>query len=402
MLELKQNVGWTGCKRVGMPSPIEFSLILLGDPCPFHFIHYHSMPFTSPQKRVFSWLALLLGIAFVLWLMAPVLTPFVVAAILAYALTPVVDWLNAQGRGRSSRLLAVMVVELIFILMLLAVLLLIVPILLKQLPLLREQFPRLLDHLNASVQPLLTQMGVRVAMDVGSLKAFLMEHLSANIQDSVGRVLASVKMGGSVAFSVIGNAVLIPVVLYYLLMEWHRLTAMLLALVPPRLRPAVNSCTDEVDTVLGQYLRGQLLVMLVLAVYYSVALALFGLDLALPIGVLTGLLVAIPYVGFGLGLLLATLAGSLEFSTQVDHVSALVMVSVVYGLGQLLESFVLTPKLVGERIGLHPLAVIFALLAFGHLLGFVGILIALPVSAVLLVAMRRLLKAYLGSALYLT
>ena len=142
------------------------------------------------------------------------------------------------------------------------------------------------------------------------------------------------------------------------------------------------------------------LVMVVLAAYYSTGLALFGLDLALPIGVFTGLAVAIPYVGFGIGLILATLAGFLEFSTQVGHMSALVMVAVVYGLGQVLEGFFLTPRLVGERIGLHPLAVIFALLAFGQLLGFVGVLIALPLSAVLLVAIRRLRSAYLGSALY--
>ncbi len=114
----------------------------------------------------------------------------------------------------------------------------------------------------------------------------------------------------------------------------------------------------------------------------------------------TGLAVAIPYLGFGLGLILALLAGFLEFSTQAGHVSALVMVAVVYGLGQVLESFLLTPRLVGERIGLHPLAVIFALLAFGQLLGFVGVLIALPVSAVLLVAIRRMRSAYLGSTLY--
>jgi predicted PurR-regulated permease PerM len=203
-----------------------------------------------------------------------------------------------------------------------------------------------------------------------------------------------------VALSVVGNAVLIPVVLFYLLMEWRRFMGLLLVLVPPRLRGAVDSFTNEADGVLGQYLRGQLLVMGVLAVYYSAGLALFGLDLALPIGVFTGLAVAIPYLGFGLGLVLALLAGFLEFSAQTGHIGALVMVTVVYGLGQLLESFVLTPRLVGERIGLHPLAVIFALMAFGHLLGFVGVLIALPLSAVLLVAIRRLRSTYLDSTLY--
>jgi len=343
---------------------------------------------------------LLVGTAYVLWLLAPVLTPFVVAAILAYALTPLVDRLTAIGRGRLPRVLAVTAVLLVFIVLVLALALLIVPILLKQLPLLRAQLPPLLDHLSTRVQPVLAQLGLPVALDVSSLKAFLMEHLSANLQDSVGPLLASVKLGGSVAMSVLGNAVLIPVALFYWLLEWHRLVATLQSLVPQRLRPSVVRFCLESDLVLGQYLRGQLMVMLVLAVYYSVALALFGLDLALPIGVLTGLLIAIPYVGFGLGLILATLAGFLEFSTQTGHVSALVMVAVVYGLGQGVESLILTPKLVGDRIGLHPLAVIFALLAFGQVLGMVGILVALPVSAVLLVAMRRVHQAYLDSSLY--
>ena len=358
------------------------------------------MLFTSTQKRASAWFALLLASVAMLWLLAPVLTPFVVAAILAYALTPVVDWLDKLGRGRLPRLLAVVLVEVVFLLMLLALMLLVVPILVKQLPQLREQVPPLLDRFNVFLQPFLAQFGLHVSFDVAGIKAFAMEHLNANFEDLLGQLMASAKLGGSVALSLIGNAVLIPVVLFYLLMEWRRFIDLLRVLVPPRLRPAVDSFTSEADIVLGQYLRGQLLVMVLLAVFYSVGLALFGLDLALPIGVFTGLAVAIPYLGFGLGLILATLAGFLEFSAQAGHVNVLVMVAVVYGLGQLVESFFLTPYLVGERMGLHPVAVIFVLLAFGHLLGFVGILIALPLSAVLLVAVRRLRTAYLDSALY--
>jgi len=140
--------------------------------------------------------------------------------------------------------------------------------------------------------------------------------------------------------------------------------------------------------------------MLVLAVYYSLGLRLFGLDLALPIGVFTGLAIFVPYVGFGLGLVLATLAGLLHFAPTDGASRALIMVAVVYGIGQMLESLYLTPRLVGERIGLHPLMVIFALLAFGQLFGFVGVLIALPASAVLLVAVRRVRRRYLESRLY--
>ena len=140
--------------------------------------------------------------------------------------------------------------------------------------------------------------------------------------------------------------------------------------------------------------------MVILAIFYSVGLALFGLDLALPIGIFTGLAIFVPYLGFGIGLVLAALAGLLEFSAASGFGYTVIMLAVVYGAGQVVESLFLTPRLVGERIGLHPLAVIFALLAFGQLFGFVGVLIALPVSAVLLVAVRRVRAGYLGSRLY--
>jgi predicted PurR-regulated permease PerM len=185
-------------------------------------------------------------------------------------------------------------------------------------------------------------------------------------------------------------------VLFYLLMDWPRLVERVHAMIPPRTLPAFKGFMDECDNVLGQYLRGQLLVMGILAVFYSVGLALFGFDLALPVGVFTGLAIFIPYLGFGLGLVLALLAGVLQFSSFYG----LLAVAIVYGIGQVVESLYLTPRLVGERIGMNPLMVIFALLAFGQLFGFVGVLIALPVSAVLVVAVRRLQALYLGSKLY--
>ncbi len=358
------------------------------------------MQLTSTQKRSTLWALIALGAACVFWLLAPVLTPFVVAAVLAYALTPLVDRLDKLGRKRLPRLLAVVVVELLFLIVLLGVILLIVPILVKELPQMRDQVPVLLDGLNASLKPFLGQFGVSLSIDVASIKGFVLKYLSVNGEGAFASVMTSLKLGGSVAFALFGNAVLIPVVLFYLLMDWHQFMARLLEFVPPHLRAAIDSFTNEADAVLGQYLRGQLLVMGVLSVYYSVGLALFGLDLALPIGIFTGLAVFVPYVGFGLGLILATLAGLLEFAASVGPGKALLMVALVFGLGQVLEGFFLTPRLVGERIGLHPLAVIFALLAFGQLLGFVGVLIALPASAVLLVALRRTRTRYLSSKLY--
>jgi len=356
----------------------------------------HPMQFTSTQRRALAWFLIAAVAVLALWLLGPVLTPFAVAAVLAYMLTPLVDRLDSLCHGRVPRVLAVAVVELLFIVVLLAIALLIVPILFKEAPLMREQLPLLLDSLTGWLKPLLAQLGFKVALDPTSIKAFVFKYLNANVEDALVSLMSSLRLGGSLAMSVLGNLVLIPVALFYLLMDWDRFIAQTVSLVPTRLRPGFDSFMEEADEVLGQYLRGQLLVMLIMAAFYAVGLTLFGLDLGLPIGLFTGLAMFVPYLGFGVGLVLAALAGLLQFASF----KALVMVAVVYGFGQFVESLFLTPRLVGERIGLHPLAVIFALLAFGQVFGFVGILVALPASAVLLVAIRRIRDSYLASRLY--
>jgi predicted PurR-regulated permease PerM len=354
------------------------------------------MQFTSTQKRTAIWCLIAMLIVLALWLLAPVLTPFVVAAVLAYALTPLVDRLDDMGRGRLPRLLAVLIVESLFILIFLAILLLVVPIFAKELPLLREQVPLLADRLNGVLKPWLAQFGIKVSLDVQSIKTFVIKYLNANVEDTLGSVMSSLKLGGSVALAIIGNLVMIPVVLFLLLKDWDRFVAHVLELVPPKMRASVDNFMEEADLVLGQYLRGQLLVMGVLAIYFSVALTLFGFDLAVPVGVFTGMAFFIPYLGFGIGLILAFLAGMLQFG----GLYGVLVVAGVYAVGQMAESFYLTPRLVGKRIGLHPLAVIFALMSFGQLFGLLGVLIALPTSAVLLVAIRRLRTGYMASRLY--
>jgi predicted PurR-regulated permease PerM len=351
------------------------------------------MTLTPAQRQTTTWIALSLLGALVVWLLAPVLTPFIIAAVLAYVLHPLVERL---ARRRVPRVVAVTLIELTAIVIALAVVLLIVPILSKQLPLLREQIPLFADRLNTGLSPWLARFGIDVALDTASIKAFVLKYLDANLEDWMATALSSARIGGSILLALIGNVFLVPMVLFYLLMDWTHLRQRLAALIPPRLRERTYGFIDECDSVLGQYLRGQLSVMVALAVYYSVGLALFRFDLAVPVGVFTGLAVFIPYLGFGLGLVLALISGVLQFSGW----HGVLGVAVVYGLGQLLESFVLTPRLVGERIGMSPLTVIFALLAFGHLFGFVGVLIALPVSAVLVVAVRRLSEVYLASELF--
>jgi predicted PurR-regulated permease PerM len=347
-------------------------------------------------SRLASWLGVLLLCLLVFWLLAPVLAPFVIAAVLAYVLHPLVLKLEGWGHGRVPRALAVVLVEAVALLALVGLFLLLVPVVVREWPLIKQQLPLVLDRLDGSLRPWLAQWGVDVTLDLGELKTQLKDYLSANREDWLAPLLSSLKLGGSVALAMAGYAVLVPVALYFMLHDWTRMVGLCVELVPPRLRSQFDSFMLDCDTVLGEYLRGQLLVMLALAVFYALGLSLFGLDLALPIGVFTGLAVFVPYLGFGLGLVLALLAGLLQFAPG----QALLMVAVVYGLGQMVESFVLTPRLVGERIGLHPLAVILALMAFGQLLGFVGVLIALPASAVLLVALRRLREQYLQSQLY--
>jgi|KBSSwiStaDraftv2_1062776.scaffolds.fasta_scaffold176911_3 predicted PurR-regulated permease PerM len=351
------------------------------------------MSLSASQRQMLAVAGLALAAAVLLWLLAPVLTPFVVGAVLAYALHPLVERLV---RRRVPRLLAVVLVEVAALVLVLALALLIVPVLVKEVPLLKAQVPPLLDRLNQTLTPWLAQFGITVAFDLASIKAWATKVLDANLEDWLSAVLSSARIGGSVMLSLIGNAILVPVVLFYLLSDWTRLITSAQQLVPPRWRASTLSFLDDCDQVLGQYLRGQLLVMLVLAAYYAIGLALAGFELALPLGVFTGLAVAVPYVGFGIGLVMASLAALLQFGA----VKGLALVALVYGIGQLLEGFVLTPRLVGERIGLSPLTVIFALLAFGTLFGFVGVLVALPASAVTLVAVRRLRAAYVASALY--
>ncbi len=351
------------------------------------------MRLTPSQRRTLNWAFLAAVAAALLWLLGPVLTPFVIGAVLAYALHPAVEQLAARG---APRLVAVMLVEIAALVALAALVLLIVPILSKEIPLLNEQLPLLVDRINRAVSPWLAKMGVHVSLDQASLSEFLIKYLNANWDEGLAAALVSARIGGSIVVTVVGYVILVPVVLFYLLDDWPIYVQRAIALVPPRLRGSVASFTDDCDIVLGQYLRGQLLVMLLMAAFYSVGLALFGFELAVPVGVFTGLAIFVPYVGFGMGMVLALIAGALQFTGWYGPIA----VFVVYGIGQVVEGLFLTPKMVGQRIGMSTLTVIFALFAFGHVFGFVGVLIALPASALIAVATARLRASYTQSSLY--
>jgi predicted PurR-regulated permease PerM len=351
------------------------------------------MSLTASQTRVLIWLALAVAVWWGLHLLAPVLLPFLAALVMAYVLQPVVAWLTQRG---CPRWLAAGLAVVMLTMLALALALMVMPVLTQLLPALRDQVPNWMASLNQWLDPWARRWGVSLAFDVDKVRGMLQKAISGHEGQLAQQVLESLRIGGSAVLAVLGNLVLVPVVAYYLLVDWASLMPRLQALVPPRWRDALQGFLSETDDVLRQYLRGQLLVMAALAVFYALSLTFVGLDLALPIGVFTGLAVFVPYVGFGLGLLLGLLAALLQFQSLMG----VGLVAGLYLLGQLLESFLLTPRLVGERIGLHPVAVSFALMAFGQIFGFVGVLIALPGSAVLLVALRRLQAFYLGSALY--
>ena len=343
--------------------------------------------------QTLAWLASGAVLLWILWLLAPILTPFAVAAVFAYVCDPGVNWLV---RRRVPRAAAVLLVILALGLMLLLLALILAPMIYREGLALAQRLPDMLDLFNLRLKPWLAeQFGITLQLDVSAVRKWLSGNWDT-AQDVLTLILARAKTSGLALLGILGNIFLIPIVMFYLLQEWPHVVRYVDESVPRPIHQRIKSLMAEVDSVLSEFLRGQLSVMFLLALFYCIGLWLAGLRFALPVGVITGLLVFIPYVGFTTGLLLAIMTAMLQGGW-----APLIGVGVVFTIGQLLESFVLTPYLVGERIGLHPLAVIFSLMAFGHLFGFVGMLVALPVSAALLVGLRQMRSGYLSSHLYL-
>lgn len=351
-------------------------------------------PRRALTARNYVWIvAAAIVVILALQFLGPVITPFLIGAILAYLGTPLVEWATGKGVPRA---LSTVVVIVLFGLVLCALFLVLVPLIQAEVGLAYRRVPDLVAQATAQVTPWLQRnFGFAPTFDFESLKAFVAENMESARELSMS-LLSGVKTGGLIIVSVLVNLVLIPVVMFYVLRDWHMIVERMESLVPRGWHAKVRSIATDIDLVLAEFLRGQLLVMLVMAVYYAAALSIAGLDRAIAIGILTGLLTFIPYVGFGVGLILGALAALLQWTGWPGFLA----VMAVYAVGQLLEGYVLVPWLVGDRIGLHPLAVIFSLLAFGQLFGFAGVLLALPVSAALLVGLRHLRAAYLTSPVY--
>ena len=347
---------------------------------------------TDAQK----WLLLIciLLLVWILYLLSPVLTPFLIGAFLAYLGDPAVDRLETI---RFSRTLSVIFVFFLMSIIGLSLFLILVPLIEDQLSRLITRVPQMITWAQTVFLPhLSSRLGIEISdIHLDSLKNTIASNWK-DIGNVIGLVLARVTQSGQVFVVWFSYLVLIPVVTFYLLRDWDILIARIRGMLPRRYEMIVIRLARECDAVLAEFLRGQLMLMLAQGVIYSLGLWIAGLEFALLIGMLAGLVSFVPYLGFIVGVAVAGVAAFMQYH-DVMH---LVFVFVVFGIGQAIEGMLLSPWLVGERIGLHPVAVIFAVMAGGQLFGFFGVLLALPVAAVITVLLRYSFERYKESCLY--
>ena len=327
--------------------------------------------------------------------MAEIFTPFLTAFILAYALRPVCLWLERHHLPRAAAAGIAMIIGLA---VLFSILTLFITLLKTEIPLIKAQFPDWIQNTQSWLGPKLNEL--HISFDWASLKTSatqkITEHLNDNSDALMSSTLETVLTSGSSVIAGFVNAVLILFVMFYLLIDWDHFFKLVRKMVPLRAQDTVHHLAMHADGLLSQYLRGMLIVISIMSVFYSVGLSVIGIQGAAALGVFTAIMIVIPYIGITLGFTLAVLAALLQFGPG----GAIIGVIVIYALGQFIEGFFLTPRLVGERIGLHPVAVLFALLLFGKLFGFFGVLLALPISAVGLVLLQYGWSRYIQSPWY--
>ncbi|MDP2247487.1 MAG: AI-2E family transporter, partial [Nitrosomonadales bacterium] len=301
------------------------------------------------------------------------------------------------GKFTFGRTIATLLVMLLLTAVTILLILIIVPMLQKEIALVIERLPEYMAAIKSRIEPLLLKyFGVALSIDIDQIKSVLTKNWQTT-SNVIGQLLVTVSNHGFTIVAWVINLMLVPVVLFYLLRDWYGMVDRIAQLIPRRWYDKTSEIAQEIDLVLAEFLRGQLSVMLLMSIFYAIGLLAIDLELAIPVALIAGLLGFIPYLGVTIGFLLAVLAGALQFSTMGEMVPILV----VFIAAQLLESMVLTPWLVGDRIGLHPVIVIFVLLAGGQLFGFAGILLALPVAAAIAVGLRHAKQNYLTSETYL-
>jgi predicted PurR-regulated permease PerM len=327
--------------------------------------------------------------------MAEIFTPFLTAFILAYILRPAFLWM--EGRRAPATVAAALSVVL-GLAVVIAIVSLFIGLLKTEIPLIKAQLPDWIANTQAWLGPKLAEFHINV--DWWTLKTAASQKISEHISDNADSLMTTtfntVLMSGSSVITGFVNSVLIIFVMFYLLIDWTHFFGLVKTLVPLRAQDTITHLAMHTDGLLSQYLRGMIIVISIMSVFYSISLSVIGIKGAVALGVFTALMIVIPYIGIALGFSLAIVSAILQFGIGPELVGVLI----VFGIGQLLEGFFLTPRLVGERIGLHPVAVLFALLLFGNLFGFFGVLLALPISAVSLVLVQYFWSVYTQSSWY--
>ncbi len=349
----------------------------------------------TTREQLRYWGVGLLAAGVAVWLLSGVMLPFVAGMAVAYFLDPVTDRLEAW---RFSRTAATALVLLLFFLAVVLLLLLIVPVLQSQVVGFVGRLPSYIALARDTFLPGLSEVLDRVGID---LKADLRDALAgvaADIVGVVGRIAQQAWSGGLAFFNIVSLIVITPIVAFYLLRDFDRIVARIDSWLPRQHAGEIRKIGGQIDEVMAGFVRGQGTVCLILGTFYAVALSLAGLEFGLIIGIISGLLSFIPFVGAVLGLVLSLVPAITQFWPDFVQIGIIVG---IFAAGQFLEGNFLTPRLLGGRIGLHPVWVMFALLAGGALFGFVGVLLAVPVAAAGGVLVRYFLDRYLASRLYL-
>lgn len=348
----------------------------------------------SRQLQIVIWLAALAGFVVLLGLFQGILLPFVAGLLIAYLLDPVADRLERLG---LSRTVAVSLILLGFFLLGAAIVLVLLPPLHSQAVSLVPVLVDLFERARSGLEPLVREYFSGLsAEDVSALKDVAGEYAS-RVAQWIGQLAKGIWSGGQILFSVLSLLIITPLVAFYMLVEWDGIVAKVDGLLPRDFAATIRHLLAEMDRTMAGFLRGQASVCLVLGVIYAVGLSILGLNFGLLIGLFAGLISFIPYVGSTVGLVVAGAVALTQYSEWLP----IVLVAAVFIGGQLIEGYFLTPKLVGGSIGLHPVWILFALMAGGSLMGFTGVLIAVPVAAVIGVLVRYWIDRYRKSGLYL-
>ncbi|MBL1141664.1 MAG: AI-2E family transporter [Proteobacteria bacterium] len=347
---------------------------------------------TDAQK----WLILvgIIATGYLLYLLAPILTPFLLSAFLAYIGDPAVDRLE---NIKFSRTVSVIFVFFLMLVIALSFVLIVFPLIEEQIRRLLMRLPEMIDWIQSEFIPWITQrFGLQAdSINLDGIKQSLTGHWQA-LGNIAGKFLTKISASGQLILLWVSYILLVPVVTFYLLRDWDVIVTKVRKLIPRRYEFVSVKLVKECDAVLSEFFRGQLLVMFAQGVIYSIGLWIVGLEFSLLIGMTAGLVSFVPYLGAIVGIVVATIAAFMQFH-DIAHI---VYVLIVFGIGQTLEGVVLSPLLIGDRIGLHPVAVIFSVMAGAQLFGFFGMLIALPAAAVIVVLLRHFHDQYLNSNFY--